>query len=183
MKNGGLILWNASVICKDVQDPWQMGRLHTRDVLGNHLKDRSFRLVHWLCITLSLRKTRSISLERKSSLDCGEPFKAPIILFGGMVEYYPISARDQSRLHQLGKKVLPGILFGYALIATRIWKGNILVAVVEELEKMNESDIHLRRINAKEVLTPQRQEDFIFPVEGSYPTPHIHEQKTTSNYI
>ena len=22
-----------------------------------------------------------------------------------------------------------------------------------------------------------------FSVEGSYPTPHIHEQKTTSNYI
>ena len=43
-----------------------------RDVLGNHLKDRSFRLVHWLSITLSLRKTsqESINLERKSYLDC-----------------------------------------------------------------------------------------------------------------
>ena len=43
-----------------------------RDVLGNHLKDRSFRLVHWLSITLSLRKTsqESINLERKFYLDC-----------------------------------------------------------------------------------------------------------------
>ena len=35
----------------------------------------------------------------------GEPFKRPIISFGPMVEYHPISARDQSRLHQFGKNV------------------------------------------------------------------------------
>ena len=35
----------------------------------------------------------------------GEPFKGPIILFGAMVEYHPFSTRDQSRLHQFGKKV------------------------------------------------------------------------------
>ena len=37
----------------------------------------------------------------------GEPFNAPIIPFGSLVEYYPISAKDQSRIHQFGKKVLP----------------------------------------------------------------------------
>ena len=43
-----------------------------KDVLGNHLKDRSFRLVHWLSITLFLGKTsqESINLESKSYLDC-----------------------------------------------------------------------------------------------------------------
>ena len=48
------------------------GKLHTRDVLGNLLKDRSFRLVHWLSITFFLRKANqeSINLERKSHLDC-----------------------------------------------------------------------------------------------------------------
>ena len=39
----------------------------------------------------------------------GEPFKGPIIPFGAMDEYRPISPRDQSRLHQFGKKVLPEI--------------------------------------------------------------------------
>ena len=34
----------------------------------------------------------------------GEPFKGPIIPFGSMVEYHPISATDLSRLHQFGKK-------------------------------------------------------------------------------
>ena len=39
-----------------------------RDVLGNHLKDRSFRLVHWLSITLSLRKTSQESINLEKSL-------------------------------------------------------------------------------------------------------------------
>ena len=47
----------------------------------------------------------------------GEPFKGPIIPFGSMVEYHPISAKDLSRLHQFGKKVLPSIFFGYVLYA------------------------------------------------------------------
>ena len=47
----------------------------------------------------------------------GESFKGPVIPFGAMVEHYPISARGQSRLHQCGKKVLPGIFLGYALYA------------------------------------------------------------------
>ena len=34
----------------------------------------------------------------------GEPLKGPIIPSGSLVEYYPISAKDQSRIHQFGKK-------------------------------------------------------------------------------
>ena len=43
---------------------------------------------------------------------CGEPFEGPIIPFGSLVEYYPICAEDQSRIH-----VLPGLFLGYALYA------------------------------------------------------------------
>ena len=45
----------------------------------------------------------------------GKPFKGPIIPFGSLVEYYPTSAKDQSRNHQFGKKVLPGLFLAYAL--------------------------------------------------------------------
>ena len=45
----------------------------------------------------------------------GIQFNGPVIPFGAMVEYHPISAKDLSRVHQFGKKVLPGILLGYAL--------------------------------------------------------------------
>ena len=72
MKNGGQIPWNALPICETFKISGLMGRPHMRDVLGNHLKDRPFRLVHWLSITLFLRKIsqESINLEGKSYLDC-----------------------------------------------------------------------------------------------------------------
>ena len=43
--------------------------------------------------------------------------KGPIIPFGSLVEYHPITAKDQSRIHQFGTKVLPGLFLGYALYA------------------------------------------------------------------
>ena len=72
MKNGGQIPWNVPHICETLQISYLMGRLHTKDVLENQLKDQSFRLVHWLSITLFLRKTsqESINLERKYYRDC-----------------------------------------------------------------------------------------------------------------
>ena len=51
-----------------------------------------------------------------------QPFKGPIIPFGSLFEYHPITAKDQSRIHQFGKKVLPGLFLGYALYAGRIWR-------------------------------------------------------------
>ena len=81
----------------------------------------------------------------------GEPFKGPNFPFGAMVEYHPISAEDLSRLHHFGPKVLPSMFLGYALHAGRIWKGDILVGDIEELEQMDASEIHARRLNAKEV--------------------------------
>ena len=37
----------------------------------------------------------------------GQPVKGPIIPFGSLVEYHPKTAKDQSKIHQFGKKVLP----------------------------------------------------------------------------
>ena len=72
MKIGGQIPWSVIPVCETFKISCLMEKLHTRDVLGNHLKDQSFRLVHWLSITLFLRETdqESINLERKSYLDC-----------------------------------------------------------------------------------------------------------------
>ena len=66
----------------------------------------------------------------------GQPFKGSIIPFGSLVEYHPITAKDQSRINQFGKKVLPGLFLGYALYAGGIWKGDVLIADLEELETM-----------------------------------------------
>ena len=55
--------------------------------------------------------------------------------------------------------------FCYVLTAGRIWKGDIMVADIEELEKMDASELHAQGLNAKEVLTPMRGDNFMFPVE------------------
>ena len=62
----------------------------------------------------------------------GQP--GPIIPFGSLVEYHLITAKDQSRIHQFRKKVLLALFLGYALYAERIWKGDVLVADLEELD-------------------------------------------------
>ena len=71
----------------------------------------------------------------------GEPFKGPIIPFGSLVEHYPIFAKKQSRIHQFANKVLLGLFLGYALYAGGIWKGDTIVADIEELETMDASEI------------------------------------------
>ena len=92
----------------------------------------------------------------------GQPFKGPIIPFVSLVEYHPITAKDQSRIHQFGKKVLPGLFLGYALYAGGIWKGDVLVADLEELEEMDASEIYSKRVNAKEVIFPKEKGEFVF---------------------
>ena len=60
-------------------------------------------------------------------------------------------------------KVSPGLFLGYALYAGGIWKGDVLVADLEELETMDASEIYSKRLNAKEVIFP-KQGEFIFPI-------------------
>ena len=83
--------------------------------------------------------------------------------FGSLVEYDTISARDQSRIHQFRKKVLRGI-FRDPLHAAGIWKGDMTVADVEELETMDALEIYAKRLNAKEVVFPKENGNFTFPV-------------------
>ena len=83
-----------------------------------------------------------------------------------MVQYRPSSPRDQANIFQFGKKVLPGIFLEYELIAERIWKGYFWIADLEELQKMNASDVYHRRTTAKEVLIRQKEDEFKFPIAG-----------------
>ena len=93
----------------------------------------------------------------------GQPFKGPIIPFGSLVEYHPVTAQDQSRTHQFGKSftwIVPRIRF---VRGVKIWKGDVLIADLEELETMDASEIYSKRLNAKEVIFP-KQGEFIFPI-------------------
>ena len=90
MKIGGQIPWNAIPICETFKISRLILRHHMKDVLGNLLKDQSFRLVHWLSITLSLRKTsqESINLERKSCLDCSSDTHCTRCEFGRVTYWF-----------------------------------------------------------------------------------------------
>ena len=67
---------------------------------------------------------------------------------GAMVEYHPISTRGQSRLHQFGKKVLPGIFLEADIEELEIWKRQ--TSIPEDWMR-------------KEVLITQRDGEFVFP--------------------
>ena len=100
-----------------------------------------------------------------------------------LVEYHPFTAKDQSRIHQFGKKVLPGLFLGYALYAGGIWKGDVLIADLEELETMEASEIYSKRLNAKEVIFPKLGE-FIFPIaDGRIKTSGGDQELRTSTLI
>ena len=66
-------------------------------------------------VTIYLRNVTDLLSDGKTPYErrFGQPFNGPIIPFGSLVEYNPITAKDQSRIHQFGKKVLPGKFLGY----------------------------------------------------------------------
>ena len=86
-----------------------------------------------------------------------------------MVEYFPNSESDKARIYQFGRKVFPRIFFGFALITVRIWKGDILIADTEELEKVG----CIRNISQKTECkrspdNPKKDGECVFPVaDGS----------------
>ena len=98
MKVGGQILWNVTPICETSQIYNLMGRRPMKDVLGNHLKDLLFHLVHWLSITLQLRRIsqESINLERKFYLDCSSDTLCTRVEFG-RVTYWSQTLRSWTR--------------------------------------------------------------------------------------
>ena len=73
-----------------------------------------------------------------------------------MVEYHPISAKDKSRLTNLVRKSYQEYSLDVRCMRGEFRKEIFLVAHIEELQNMDESEIYLRRITAKEVVTPQR---------------------------
>ena len=79
----------------------------------------------WLAESLEcycyLRNLQDLSSDGKTPGErwFGIPFNGPVIPFGATVEYHPSSAKDPSRLHQFGPKVLPRIFLCYAFHYTR----------------------------------------------------------------
>ena len=112
-----------------------------------------------------------------------QPFKGPNIPFGSLVEYYPISAKDQSRIHQFGEKVFTWIVPWIRSVRGGIWKGDILVADIEHLEPMDASEIYSKRLNAKEVIFPKENEKYFPAADGRIKLPGGDQELRTSTLI
>ena len=55
-------------------------------------------------------------------------------------------------------------MFLGSLVCGGIWKGDILAADIEDLKNLDASEIHARRLSAKEVFMLKMVHDFFFPV-------------------
>ena len=196
------IPWNSSKLVKISLGI--IARLHHTDRRQNGIAERAVRRVKEGTSAVSLQSGLNES-RWADSMECytylrnvtdllsdgktpyerrfGQPFKGPIIPFVSLVEYHPLTAKDQSRIHQFGQKVLPGLFLGYALYAGRIWKGDVLIADLEELETVDASEIYSKRLNAKEVIFPKEGE-FIFPIaDGRIKTPGGDQELRTSTLV
>ena len=114
------------------------------------------------CYTFLRNVTDLLFMGRRPMKDVsGNHLKDLLFHLVHWLSYHPITAKDESRIHQFGKTDLPGLFFGYALYAGGIWKGDVLIADLEEWETMDASEIYSKRLNAKEVIFP-KQGEFIF---------------------
>ena len=91
----------------------------------------------------------------------GQPPKGPTTPFGSLVEYHPVTAKDQSRIHQFGKKVLLGLFLGTH--CTRVEFGRVthwLQTLRSWKRWTHRKSTQKKRLNAKEA----KQGEFIFPI-------------------
>ena len=67
--------------------------------------------------------------------------------------------------------------------AGSIWKRDIMVADMKDLEEMDASELHARRLNAKELLTPQRSGNPIFPNADGTVKIFVREQRLRTSTL
>ena len=90
----------------------------------------------------------------------GQPFKGPIIPFGSLVEYHPMTAKGQSRIRQFWKES-----FTWIVPRIRSLRGGNLEGWRTDrrhwgVGNMDASEIYSKRLNAKEVIFPKENGNF-----------------------
>ena len=85
----------------------------------------------------------------------GEPFKGPIIPFGSL----SLRRTSQESINLERKSYLDCSSDTLCTLG-EIWKGDILVADIEEFETKDAPEIYSKRLNAKEVIFPKENGNF-----------------------
>ena len=118
-----------------------------------------------------LRNVQDFLADRKTPYErrFGDHSKGQLYLLEQWLNIIRRHRKIRREFINLGKKVLPGIFLGYELIAGGIWKGDMLIADLEDLEKLDASDFYPRGIKAKEVLITQKKDDeLIFTINSTW---------------
>ena len=175
------IPWNSANPVKI--SPGIIARLHHTDQKQNGIAERAVRRVKegtsavllqsglnesWWADSMEcfsrLRNVTDLLSDGKTPHEIlfGQPFKGPIIPFGSLVEYHPFTAKDQSRIHQFGKKVLPGLFLGYALYAGEFGRVSYRSQTLRSWRRWTHQKSTQKILYAKEVIFPKEKGEFIF---------------------
>ena len=84
----------------------------------------------------------------------------PILPLGSMIEYHPIPAKEQTKLHQFAKK---GPLRHPRRLCDVCGRETGKDMLLADIEKPKASEIYARRLNAKEALPPKKGDEFKIP--------------------
>ena len=106
-----------------------------------------------------LRNIQDLSSVGRHHVKGGSEYhlNGPVIPFGATVDYHHISAKDQSRLHQFGSKVLPGIFFCNVLYAGGFRKGDMWSQTLRNWRRWTHQNSTPEGSMKKEVLTPHKK--------------------------
>ena len=109
-------------------------------------------LILWNAIAIyEMTKSSWQTGKRSTKDDLENHLKGQYYLLEQWLNIIRLLRNIRSRIHQCGKKVLPGIF-------------DSLTADLEDLETLDASDIYPRWIKAKGVLISQKDDEFVFPV-------------------
>ena len=133
------VMASSTFNTSSIRDTWHCWKSPTKSEKMNFSSTATIRLgwkmlwlVRWNAFAICEKFKTSWQMGKLHMKDCLENHsKGQFFVWSNGVECHPISAREQSILHQFGKTILPGIFLRYALIALdfgkemlwlRIWK-------------------------------------------------------------
>ena len=138
-----------------------------------------------------MSKTSSQAGNFKYERRSGKSFKGQVKLFDVLIAYLPNSEKDKARIQQCERNCYK--IFLVMFYSGRIWEEDFLIANIEKIGKrwsmkqgISASEIHLRRLNAKEVLTTQRDEEFVLRIPRTHSETGIHlkeESVSAENFM
>ena len=79
----------------------------------------------------------------------GKPFGGPVVPFGSLVEYHPYNCERSDPNPSIWKESFTWIVPRLRSLRGGIWKGDVLISDLEELETMDASEIYSKKYSMR----------------------------------